>query len=257
MRAGSTGQQQKAAEYQAGRGITRMPNFSAAVSAQRFESDDPFDDFPTPPWCGRAWVYRVIGARALKGRTIWEPAANRGYLVRGLTCVPAQILKSDVKDYGVGFPIFDFLSLGDTLLPSSRPAFTPEKPDWIVTNPPFKNLIDFILIALAHARIGVAMFCRTQAMEGGERYDEVFGPLGNRWLFSVFSERGNLVRGTVDPNASRPASYGWLTIRHRPFTPEFIVARRHIPPCRDRLERPGDYDEPTAPGPLLTVMGAA
>jgi hypothetical protein len=239
MKAGTAAQRKRAAEWQAKSGIGAMPNFSAAVSAQRHESRNSLDDFPTPPWGGRAWAELVVGAEELKGKTCWEPAANRGYLVHGLRDYFGHIAGSDVFDYGFGFPVFDFLSTRDALLRAELPIdFTP---DWIVSNPPFNKLLDFVLIALDLARVGVAMFCRTQCLEGGDRYESVYLPHRDRWCFSQFVERISLVRGTVDPEASRPAAYGWLTIWKVPMPPEFLLGRRHIPPCRQRLERAGDY----------------
>jgi hypothetical protein len=239
MKAGTAAQRKRAAERQAQAGIATMPNFSAAVSAQRYEARDSLDDFPTPPWGGRAWAERVVGVEALQGKTCWEPAANRGYLVHGLKDYFGHIVGSDVFDYGFGYPVFDFLSMRDALLRTDLPIdFTP---DWIVTNPPFNALLEFVLIALELARVGVAMFCRTQCLEGGDRYESVYRPHSDCWCFSQFVERISLVRGTVDPDASRPNAYGWLTIWKEPMAPAFLLARRHIPPCRAQLERAGDY----------------
>ncbi len=237
MKAGTASQREKAAAHQLAAGVSTMPNFSSAVSAQRFESKDSLDDFPTPPWGARAWIEHVVGADAIRGKTCWEPAANRGYLLRGLLEGFSSIVGSDIFDYGVGFPVIDFLAPDDGLFSSRHfPA------DWIVTNPPFNRLLDFTLRGLSIARCGVAIFCRLQALEGVDRHKRIFAPYADRYCFSQFVERISLVRGCVDPKAGRPAAYGWLTIWKVPQDAQFLLDRRHIPPCRKRLERKGDYD---------------
>ena len=56
-------------------------NTSHAVMAQRIESHDSLDDFPTPPWAVRSFCeWLDVGSEA----TAWEPAANRGYMVKAL-----------------------------------------------------------------------------------------------------------------------------------------------------------------------------
>lgn len=247
MKAGTAAQRQKAAAHQAAHGIGAMPNFSSAVSAQRFEATNSLDDFPTPPWGARAWAEIIIGAENLVGKSCWEPAANRGFLVRGLGGYFATVTCSDIYDYGAGYPVFDFLSMRGPDLLSAKPPMD-GTPDWVVTNPPFNRLLDFTLLGLKIARVGVAIFCRTQCLEGIGRFKNMFAPYADRYCFSQFVERISLVRGGVDPSAGRPAAYGWLTIWKEPQSPEFLLARRHIPPCRNLFERHGDWSAavPTA-----------
>lgn len=214
-------------------------NTSSAVMAQRSEPADSLDDFPTPPWGGRALAEHVLGRVALAGKTVWEPAVNRGYLKRGLDNYAGRVFGSDIHDYGAGFPVFDFTRPG--LFAGPLPSFLPSPPDWIITNPPFKAAAEFIEQGLAVARVGVAMLLRTQILEGGSRFDKLYRPMANRWTFSQFVERIPMVRGRVDPAVSSATAYGWLTFWKEPQDPAFLLARRHIPPCRKALERPGDY----------------
>jgi hypothetical protein len=220
-------------------GISTLPNFSSAVSAQRFEAADSLDDFPTPTYGARAWAEHVVGRDAIRDLTCWEPAANRGYLLRGLAEYFRVVSGSDIADYGFGFPVYDFLSPDGSLFASPPPIGF--QPDFVVTNPPFNRLLEFTLRGLAVARVGVAIFCRLQALEGIERYKRLFEPYANRYCFSQFVERISLVRGCVDRHAGRPAAYGWLTVWHEPKDDAFLLARRHIPPCRRHLERDSDY----------------
>lgn len=238
-KAGTPSQRAKAAQHQMEHGVSSMPNFSAAVSAQRHESTNSLDDFPTPPWGGRAWVEYVLGPDQARGRSLWEPAANRGYLLRGLRSYFDTVEGSDIHDYGVGFGLHDFLGDPDALF-GHRPPIS-GTPDWIVTNPPFNRLLDFTLQGLKFAKVGVAIFCRLQALEGVGRYRKIFAPMADRYCFSQFAERISLVRGKLDPKAGRPAAYGWLTIWKEPMPAQFLLDRRHIPPCRSSMEREGDY----------------
>lgn len=215
------------------------------------------DDYPTPPWAGRAWAEHVVGRAALsyiasRGndpiRIVWEPAANRGFLARGLKEYCDRLVCSDLFDYSScyapskypAFPRFNFLDLEN--IGVSLPAFLPDRPDWIVTNPPFSRAHEFIALGLQVARVGVAMLCRIQITESLGRYREIFAPLHPcRWTWSQFVERVPIREGKCERDQSTMTAYGWLTIWKEPQEPDFILARRFIPPCRAQLEKPDDY----------------
>ena len=127
---------------------------STAVMARRVEAPDSFDDFPTPPWAGRALVEHVLiggGFRRehLAGMSLWEPAANRGWLVAGLAEYFREVHVSDIMDYGVlpGMAQCDFVLPSDR--EASRRAAWPRGngPDWVITNPPFRLGVEFITSA--------------------------------------------------------------------------------------------------------------
>lgn len=195
------------------------------------------DDFPTPPWAGRAWC-EMIGRETL-GRwpTFWEPTANRGYLVRGLADYGA-VIGSDIFDYGAGFETMDFLAFSDKLLQAPKSAPTC---DWIVTNAPYSHAERFILTALPLARVGCAFIFRTPILENPGRYERLYMPLGRRWMWSQFSERVGMMQAECRADCSTATAYGWLTIFREPRSADYIVDRRHIPVCRDRLEKKDDY----------------
>lgn len=66
----------------------RMPegpqNRSPAVMAQRTESLDSLDDFPTPKWATRALIKEVFGGESFDGLSCWEPTCGRGYMAATL-----------------------------------------------------------------------------------------------------------------------------------------------------------------------------
>lgn len=228
-------------------------NRSSAVMARRIEPRDSLDDFPTPPWGTRALIEHVLighGWRRdqLAAQTVWEPAANRGFMARPLAEYFGSVVASDVHDYGAGFVVDDFL------LPCPRlPAV-----DWIITNPPFRLAAEFALRGLEIARQGVALLVRTAFAEGIERYETLFKP-HPPLMEAVFCERLPMVKGRVDPKAVSATSYSWIVWPGRDFKRADLTTRRlWIPACRRELERPGDYPADLQPpeGPLPLIEAA-
>ena len=206
-----------------------MQNTSSAVMQQRAEPHDSLDDFPTPPWAGRALMEHVIGAQWTRRHTLWEPAVNRGFLLRGLSDYLAVTRISDIHDYGIpGTQVEDFL------WPSVQHVA-----DWIVTNPPFRLAHAFIERAFPMARQGCAFLVRTSFLEGVSRYKALWSHRPPTYI-AQFAERVPMVRGRCDGEASTATSYCWLVWTHLAGAapPRFLW----IPPCRRSLEKPGDYD---------------
>lgn len=206
-------------------------NRSSAVMQQRAEPHDSLDDFPTPPWAGRALAVHVLAPLlgALDRFTLHEPAVNRGFLLRGLADHFRAHSFGDVHDYGLPGAV-----AGDFLFPGAG-----DDADLIVTNPPFRLAHAFIEAGIARSRAGTAMLVRTAFLEGVNRYESLFGPRPPTFV-AQFAERVPMVRGRCDPDASTATSYcwvGWLKgVARQPMM--------WIPPCRKRLERAGDYDLP-------------
>ena len=206
-------------------------NISHAVMAQRHEPHDSLDHFPTPPWAVRALCEHVIGPVSEQW-TAWEPACAEGYMARALDEYFRLVFASDVHPYGFGF-------VADFLLPF------PEDPDadWIITNPPFKLAEDFIATGLRRANVGVAVLVRTTFLESIGRFERFFRDRPPTFV-AQFVERVPMVKGRVDPKASTATGYAWLVWDKR------VEGRRSemvwIPPCRQALERPEDYERVAA-----------
>lgn len=216
-------------------------NRSSAVMQQRAEPHDSLDFFPTPPWAARALCEHVLiggGWRReqLATQLAWEPACGTGEMARGLKGYFREIVPSDIHDYGFGFP-YDFLAT----LAGTAPV---RRPDWIVTNPPFRLATQFIERGLTEARQGVAMLVRTAFIEGVDRYRSLYS-VHRPAILAPFTERVPMVRGRCDPKASTATSYCWLVWSKLPHHAGQAVVR-WIPPCRKKLEREGDY-EPAEP----------
>jgi hypothetical protein len=223
--------------------MTKKPlpiNGARSVMAGRKEPPDSLDWFPTPPWATRALASCVLPRLEtvlwVGDSSIWEPAAGEGHMAEVLREYSPRVHASDVFDYGRGYEVGSFTGQGADL------AQGPENIDWIITNPPFNGSIDFVLHALEVARLGVAMFIRTQwYVEGIERYERIFRDRPPT-LFAPFVERVNLCKGRWDPDGTTATAYCWLVWEKisygmiHPPKPTFWIP----PGQRKRLSHPDD-----------------
>jgi hypothetical protein len=208
-------------------------NRSSAVMQQRIEPHNSLDDFPTPPWATRALCQYIpdVLLKKLSGPedpclTCREPAANRGHMVKPLREYFDHVEASDIFDYGVGFPVQDYLF-----------GPLPEIVDWTITNPPFRLAEPFIFRALETSRKGVAVIVRSAFLEGVGRYRGLFNRRPPSKILQ-FSERVVMHKGKLSAKGSTATAYCWLVWDLRAKGPtEF----NWIQPCRKQLERPEDY----------------
>lgn len=207
------------------------------LDANRDKSADATDFFPTPPWAGRA-LAELVQRYDPAARRIWEPACGAGHLVHALRDYFPLVLASDAYPYD-GNPIFDFLTPG--------PAGSA---DWIVTNPPFANIGDFIRLAYARARRGVALLMRAAALESCGRY-ELHTDECPLTVFAPFSERVPMHKARWEPDGTTAAFYAVFLWLKPVLRPQRFMARGPdglwkaatdiIPPGQeDRLTRPDD-----------------
>ncbi|KQX18394.1 MULTISPECIES: hypothetical protein [unclassified Sphingomonas] len=207
-------------------------NRSSAVMQQRHEAHDSLDDFPTPPWATRALLtFLDEQGFDLSGMTCREPAANRGHMVAPLREVFGHVEAADVHDYGVGFPVEDYLFPGADAFPV----------DWTITNPPFRLAEQFIECACATSLVGVAVIVRAAFLESVGRYEALFSKNPPSFVLQ-FSERVVMHKGRLAPEGSTATAYAWLVW----IEGEDDTRLRWIAPCRKRLERDGDYPEVAA-----------
>lgn len=205
-----------------------MQNTSHAVMAQRTESADSPDDFPTPPWATRGLIEHVLEDKtALRQLTCLEPACGAGHMAKVLKEYFKTVQSADAYSYGYG-PVRDFLSY-----PYKTNAF-----DWVITNPPFRLAEDFVLRAFMVARKGIAILARTVFLESSGRYNAIFRKTPPS-KFAQFVERVPMVKGRLDPKATTATGYAWLVWEKGSTGAPRLV---WIPPSRKLLERPYDYD---------------
>lgn len=224
-------------------------NTSSAVMQQRQEARDALDDFPTPMWATRAlchWL-RERGNN-LEYSSAREPCANRGYMVAALEEFFRSVDSADVHDYGVGYPVQDYLF-----------GPLPNTVDWTVMNPPFRLAAQFIERAAQTSDCGFAVFVRSAFLESEGRYTDLFSKMPPKAILQ-FSERVVVHKGAmrrkgekyldaagVERSASTATAYCWLV-----WEPEYLMGSAHqldgptefhwVPPSAKQLERPGDYD---------------
>lgn len=221
-------------------------NVSTAVMQRRAEAHDSLDDFPTPPWATRALVEHVIGPAYGDGtvdkrshepksqvcfETVWEPACNRGHMVKPLREYFLQVYGSDVHSYGFG-------QQADFLIPDQTPwERKGRKIDWIITNPPFRLAQQFLDRAFSlKPRGGVAIIVRSAFLEGVGRYHDLFST-NPPSIIAQFTERVVMVKGRLEPNGSSATAYSWLVWQAGATGTQMVW----IPPCRKQLERASDY----------------
>lgn len=211
-------------------------NTSHAVMAQRIEAADSLDFFPTPLWATRALCEFITqGDPKLATKRVWEPACGQGHMARALTEYFGLVYSSDAHAYGAG-------AVRDFLFPGDEPAF-----DWIITNPPFRLAEQFAHTMIDRAVEGCAILVRTSFLEGVGRYKSLFSQRKPSFILQ-FTERVPMHKGRVEEHGSTATSYCWIVWRCRPHKPDngSFPAMVWIPPCRRKLERPGDYALPEA-----------
>lgn len=209
--------------------MSTVPSGGTSVMARRVEPADSLDYFPTPPWATRALCEHVLIRQELGARTCWEPAAGEGIMADVLQEYFGSVYGTDIHDYGVEYDVLDFLSPVDT------PSF-----DYIITNPPFRLAADFALTALRWANRGVCLLTRSAWLEGGGRYNTLFGRTPPT-IVALFSERVAMVKGRWDPKASSATSYAWVVwLKSIPDGPTTL---KWIPPgTKTALTRPDDEE---------------
>ena len=118
------------------------------------------DYYATEP----ATIDKLLGAIELP-TNIWECACGEGHLSERLKQFGHHVVSSDIVDRGYG-EVADFLET------SSMPTGC----ECILTNPPYKYALEFVLHALdILPQDGLcAMFLKTTFLEGQRRYNELF-----------------------------------------------------------------------------------
>ncbi|MCG7625559.1 hypothetical protein [Epibacterium sp. Ofav1-8] len=200
---------------------------------RRVEPHDSLDDFPTPPWATRALLEFLVQQGFTAGGVAREPAANRGHMVRPLSEFFDRVEASDVHDYGVGYPVQDYLFGPD-----------PDAVDWTITNPPFRLAEAFIARALRTSREGCAVIVRSAFLEGIGRHDRLFSVRPPAFVLQ-FSERVVMHKGRLSAKGSTATSYCWIVWLHEDQHLSGTTELFWVPPCRARLERSEDYPENT------------
>jgi hypothetical protein len=155
-----------------------------------------------------------------------EPACGGGHMVKVLQEYFDKVESCDIADYGQD-RIADFLSKD-----------VEQECDFIITNPPFNLAEEFVIKALSMTRKLVAVFARTQFMEGIGRYERLFKP-NPPTIIAQFTERVPIVKGRLSATASTATSYAWFVWRTDQNNDQTQLV--WIPPSRRIFEKNADY----------------
>lgn len=162
------------------------------VGSSRNNGDRELDDFyPTPAYV----VEELLKKEKFEGN-IWECACGEGDISNVLIKNGFDVISTDLVDRGYGTQS-DFLK-------SNMVA------DNIITNPPYKYALEFILKAKQHTNNKIAMFLKTVFLESETRYemfqDKEF-PLKTVYQFS---KRVTLYKSGIKLKNSGMISYAWF-----------------------------------------------
>jgi hypothetical protein len=152
-----------------GTGAQRAVGYSQPENRQK-------DDFYETP----ALAIEELLKREKFPGPIWEPASGAGAISKILEKYGYEVVSSDIREDTYGkYPGVDFLQ-------NSIPAFYPKS---IITNPPFKLALPFILRALEEPSVEkIAMFARIQLLESQERYNALWSKFPPKRVY-IFSKR--------------------------------------------------------------------
>jgi hypothetical protein len=239
------GEARRIGNIASGKAIRPAGGYSV-MARRRYRAAENLDYFPTPPWATRAACEFLEARIGPLGRlSVWEPACGEMHMAKPLSEYFAHVRASDVFRYRPEHELADFLT-------AAAPIEARDSADWVFSNPPFKLAEQFIEAGLKVARRGVAMLVRSAFIEGQSRFETLYSSMHPSFALQ-FCERvcmleGRLIRANeIDPfsgdgnRASSATAYCWLIwIKGMPADDCRLC---WIPPCRLKLERPGDYPE--------------
>ena len=164
------------------------------VGSSRSNGDRGVDDFyPTPAYA----VEKLLEKEIFSGN-IWECACGQGDISKVFIKKGFIVHSTDLLDRGYGIPEKDFLK------------YRGEMYDNIITNPPYKHALEFVLQAKKYAGCKVAMFLKTVFLESEARF-EMFSdkefPLKTMYQFS---RRVTLYKDGKKMKNSGMIAYAWF-----------------------------------------------
>jgi hypothetical protein len=168
-----------------------MSNALSIVGSSRNNGEREKDDFyPTPSWA----VEELLKREVFTGN-VWECACGEGDISEVFGKNEFQVISTDLINRGYGEQL-DFLQ-------SDLVA------DNIVTNPPYKLALDFVLKAKKQSRNKIAMFLKTVWLESDSRYEMFQDKQFPLKTVYQFSKRVTLYKNGVKMKNSGMIAYAW------------------------------------------------
>lgn len=150
------------------------------------------DYYATDPSCALDLI-NILGDSLYN---IWEPACGEGHLAKVFDQYGLLRFASDLVYRGYGRGDIDFLNTVDETFDG-----------WIVTNPPYKYAMEFCLKALSKTP-NVAMFLKTQFLEGQNRYKHLFSVNPPNKVYIYVKRQRCGLNGNF--KGSSAVSYAWF-----------------------------------------------
>jgi hypothetical protein len=161
------------------------------VGSSRNNGDREKDDFyPTPSYA----VEELLKREKFEGN-IWECACGEGDISKVLISKSYDVISTDLIYRGYGEQ--------QNFLESELVA------DNIVTNPPYRNALEFIIQAKKRSRKKIAMFLKTVFLESEARYDMFQDKKYPLKTMYQFCKRVTLYKNGVKMKNSGMISYAW------------------------------------------------
>lgn len=148
------------------------------------------DDFYATP---SEATWKLLDVENFVGN-IYEPCCGQGHISKVLEDAKYNVESTDLVDRGFGSPNIDFL-------------MEREQRDNIITNPPYKNALEFAEKAVELSRYKVALLLKLNFLEGQARrkFFEKTPPI-RVW---VFSQRQSLMKDG-NPYTGGMMALGWF-----------------------------------------------
>ena len=171
--------------------IKNQKHYQQLVGSSRNNGDREEDDFyPTPAYA----VEELLKREKFDGN-IFECACGEGDISEVFKKHGYDVISSDLIDRGYGEKL-DFLTC-DLIA------------DNIVTNPPYKESLNFILKAKKQSRNKIAMFLKTVWLESESRYEMFQDKEYPLKTVYQFSKKVTLYKNGVKMKNSGTISYAW------------------------------------------------
>lgn len=171
-----------------------MSNALSIVGSSRNNGEREIDDFyPTPAYATQS----LLDKELFEGK-IWECACGEGDMSNVFIDNGFDIYSSDLISRGYGEAGINFLE------------YEGEKFDNIITNPPFKYALDFVLHAKKYANRKIAMFLKTVFLESESRYEMFQDKKFPLKTVYQFSKRVTLYKNGTKMKNSGMISYAWF-----------------------------------------------
>lgn len=206
--------------------------------ARHSKFDETKDFIPTPGFATRA-LYHYVSPElreAAPRMSAWDPAAGEGHMVRVLEEMGHLVVNaSDKYNHGIG-ELVDFTDYKQT-----EAATRYMKVGLICTNPPYKELNNFITAGLHHADRFLCLLVRIQAMTGQTRYNQVYSVTPPTRV-GIFSDRVPFKVGEVTPKCSKMFDHMWMVWDKLKMNEKYTTEMVWIPPtAQQELQKDEDY----------------